>query len=129
MAVLFDNNKFRISYEEGGYLFLKWNGYINSNDFRAAANEIIRAVEQTKATSFVSDNTDCKIISPNDHGWAAYNWFREAESKGVKKLATILSNDYFNRLSEKSIEDMAEIEHMQVRHFKTSPEAIEWIRS
>lgn len=67
------------------------------------------------------------MISPNDHGWAAYNWFPAAEAAGIRKLATVLSINYFNRLAEKSIEGMADVERMEIRNFHTPEEALNWL--
>jgi hypothetical protein len=125
---LFENKNLSITHDEKkGYLFLKWNGFLNSDGFRKAALEVIKAIVQTKAQAILSDNTEWKIITPNDYGWAAYNWFPEAEIKGIKKLATILSSDYFNRISEKSIENMAEVRCMEIRNFQTIEEAQKWL--
>lgn len=127
-TTLFENRNLTISYHaDRGYLFLQWNGSLTSEDFRTAGHEIIKAIEKTKGDSILSDNTHWKVISPNDHGWAAYNWFPEAEAKGVKRLATVSSSDYFNRSSEKTIVGMAEVNCMDIRNFKTTAAALKWL--
>lgn len=126
--VVFESKHLIISNdEERGILALKWAGYLNTIDFRNAAREVLNAVEKTGANAILSDNTDWKIITPNDHGWAAFNWFPEAEERGVKMLATVLSNDYFNRIAERSIESMAEVRCMEIRNFKEMNEAEAWL--
>lgn len=66
-------------------------------------------------------------MSPNDHGWATYNWFPTAETVGIKKLVTVLGSDYFNRLAERSIEGKADVECMEIRNFHTPQEAVKWL--
>jgi hypothetical protein len=128
MRVLFSNANLTIGLDEqDDYLHLKWNGFAGSETFRNVANEIIRAIENTKVTRILSDNTDWKVISPNDHGWAANHWFPQAEKKGIKFLATVLSNDYFNRAAERSIESIAEVDCMQIRNFSSVDKAVEWL--
>ena len=109
------------------YLSLKWNGSRKSEEFREAGKEIIKAIRKTNAKFILSDNTDWKMISPNDHGWAAFNWFPAAEVAGIKKLASVVSKDYFNRLAESSIEGMADVECMEIRNFGTPQEALKWL--
>lgn len=127
-TILFQNNWLTIFHNvERDYIYVKWNGFIRGDDFRAAAGEIIKAIRKTKSKSVLSDNTDWETISPNDHGWAAYNWFPEAEASGVRKLATIPSRDYFNRAAEKSIEGMAEVRCMEMKKFNTVGDAEAWL--
>ena len=127
-VTLFENKSVSIRYHtDSDYLFVKWSGFISSDEFRQSAAEIIKAVEHTGTKRILSDNTEWKAISPNDHGWAAYNWFPEVEAKGVRKLATLLSTDYFNRAAEKSIEGMADVDCMEIRNFTRTDEALSWL--
>lgn len=125
---LFENKNITIIHDlENGYLLIKWSGFMKSDEFREAAREIIKAIGKTNAKSILSDNTNWKVISPNDHGWAANHWFPEAEASGIKKLATVRSNDYFNRAAEKSIEEMAEVQCMEIKNFKSMEDASKWL--
>lgn len=127
-STLFENKSVSIRYHaDSDYLFVKWNGFISSDEFRQAASEIIKAVEHTGTKRILSDNTEWKAISPNDHGWAAYNWFPEVEAKGVRKLATLLSTNYFNRAAEKSIEGMADVDCIEIRNFTRPEDALSWL--
>lgn len=127
-TILFeDNNLTIIYYEDRDYLFLKWNGLIGGDTFRSLAGKILDAIDKTKTQRVLSDNTHWKVIAPNDHGWAANNWFPQAEAKGVKMLATVLSKDYFNRAAEKAIENLAEVENMEIKNFHSADEAFVWL--
>lgn len=126
--ILFENKSLTIIfYEDKNYLFLKWNGSIPSEDFKALANQVLAAIEKTKVEAILSDNSNWKVISPNDHGWAANHWFPTAEKKGVKKLATILSRDYFNRAAEKNIEGMADVSCMEIKNFTSYEDSLRWL--
>ena len=126
--VLFQRENLTIHYHHGhGYLVLEWNGFAEGKNFRELADEIIAAIGKTKAKSVLSDNTNWKVISPNDQGWAAHNWFPRLEEQGVKRLATVLSNDIFNRAAERSIEGMAEVDCLQIRNFGSLDEARSWL--
>ena len=127
-SLLFENKHLIINYDKDNhYLTLIWTGFIPSEQFRALACEIIKAVEKTKVTKILSDNTDWKIISPNDYSWAANHWFPKAEECGVRKLATILSVDYFNRHAERTVEGMADIEKLAVKQFEKVQDAVSWL--
>lgn len=128
--ILFENKSLTIIfYEEKNYLFLKWNGFIPSEDFKTFANQILIAIDQTRTEAILSDNTNWKVINPSDHEWAANHWFPAAEKKGIRKLATILSQDYFNRAAEKNIESMAEVNHMQIKNFNNQEKSIRWLQT
>lgn len=129
-TILFEDRNLTIFYyEDKDYLLLKWNGFIGSENFRSLATTILDAIDKTKVQRILSDNTTWKVITPNDHGWAANTWFPEAEKKGIKMLATVLSADYFNRAAERSIEALAEVEAMQIKNFNSCEEALSWLSS
>lgn len=126
--ILFENKNLTIIfYEDKNYLFLKWSGFIPSEEFKALATEILSAIDKTETHAVMSDNTDWKVINPNDHGWAANHWFPAAEKKGISKFATVLSNDFFNRAAENNIEGMADVNCMQIKNFTTAEEAMKWL--
>lgn len=127
-TLLFENKHLTISHKaHEQYLLLTWNGFIPSAAFRTLADEIIKAVEKIKVTKILSDNTDWKIISPNDYSWAAAHWFPKAEASGVTHLATILSKDAFNRLAERTVQQMTDVRNMQIKSFEKFAEAETWL--
>lgn len=129
-SLLFENKHLVINYDQdNGYLILIWRGFIPSDQFRILACEIIKAVEKTKVTKILSDNTEWKIISPNDYSWAANHWFPKAEESGVRQLATVLSADYFNRHAERTVEGMADVEKITIRQFEKISDAVHWLTS
>ncbi|MFZ5973000.1 MAG: hypothetical protein ACOYXA_15540 [Bacteroidota bacterium] len=129
-TVLFENKHLTIRHhKEDQILILTWRGFIPSVSFRELACEIIKAVDESNVRKILSDNREWKIISPNDQGWAANQWFPKAEEKGVQALATVRSNDIFNREAERNVEAMANLKHMLVKNFKTEEEALRWLKS
>lgn len=127
-TILFENEDLIIIYyEDKDYLFIKWNGLIEGGSFKKLASEVLKAVDKTGASLILSDNTKWKAINPNAHGWPASIWFATAEAKGVKRVATVLSDGYFNRSSVKSIEEMAEVECLSIRNFTNSKDALTWL--
>lgn len=129
-TILFENKNLTIFYyEDKDYLLLKWNGFTGSEGFRLLGARILEAIDKFKIQKILSDNTNWKVITPNDHGWAANTWFPEAERKGIRMLATVLSEDYFNRAAERTIEGLADVERMQIRNFHSYDEALSWLSS
>lgn len=128
--ILLENKNLTIIfYENMNYLFLKWDGFIPSEDFKLLASHILSAIDRTNAAAILSDNTNWKVISPNDHAWAANHWFPTAEKKGIRKLATIMSSDYFNRAAERNIEGMADVHCMQIKNFNRPEDSIRWLQT
>lgn len=129
-TTLFESENLSIAYNHKlDFLHLKWSGFSEGKEFRNLASEILRAVATTKSARILSDNTHWRAIAPNDHGWAANTWFPMAEAQGVRKLATVLSNNIFNRIAERSIEEMADVNCIKVRNFQSGQEAIAWLTS
>ncbi len=127
-SLLFEDKSLTIQYEQDQkYLQLVWKGFIPSHAFRSLACEIIKAVEKTKAKKILSDNTEWKIISPNDQGWAANHWFPKAEESGVMAMATVMSRDIFNRQAERNVEGLAAVSTLKVGNFETVKEAVDWL--
>lgn len=122
-----ESQHLEIWFHEDGFIELLWKGLIPSAEFRGLATKILDALDKTRVNRVLSDNTNWKIISPQDLGWAANHWFPMAEAKGVIKLGSILSQDIFNRSAERTIDSLTEIESMKVRHFESRQEAINWL--
>lgn len=128
--ILFENKNLTIIfYEDKKYLFLRWNGFIPSEDFKLLASHILSAIDKTNTEAILSDNTNWKVINPNDHAWASNHWFPTAEKKGIRKLATILSHDYFNRAAAKNIEGMANVNCMQIKNFNNHEDSVRWLQT
>lgn len=127
-TTLFESKTLSIVYNHRhDYLHLKWSGFSEGKEFTDLAEEVLRAIATTKTTRILSDNTSWKAIAPNDHGWAANTWFPMAETQGVRKLATVLSDDLFNRIAERSIEGMADVNCIKIRNFESAQEATAWL--
>ena len=125
---VFENEHLIIRHHENdGYLSLKWTGSPEGEHFKSLANHVIEAIEKTGITRILSDNTDWKAIAPNDQAWAATRWFPKAEEKGVRKLATVLSTDLFNRIAERSIEGIADVDCVQIQNFTSHVDALSWL--
>jgi hypothetical protein len=47
--ILFENKNLTIIfYEDKNYLFLKWNGFIPSEEFKVLANEVLLAIDEQR---------------------------------------------------------------------------------
>lgn len=128
LSLLFENKHLTIAHHKTDqYLLLAWKGFIPSTEFRSLACEIIKAVEKYKVKKILSDNTEWKIISPNDYSWAASYWFPKAEESGIEEMATVLSRDTFNRLAERTVQGLADVSNMQIKNFESLQEATAWL--
>lgn len=127
-TTLFESERLSIGYDQQkDYLYLKWNGFSEGQEFRDLANEILKAIGRTKTRRILSDNTNWTTIAPNDQGWAANHWFPKVEAIGVRKLATVLSKDFFHRIAERSIEGMTDADCIHIRNFSSTEEASAWL--
>ena len=116
-----------LHYQAEEYLLLKWSGFSEGPEFKALANEVLKAVAQTRTKRILSDNTNWTAIAPNDRGWAANSWFPKVEEIGVRKLATVLSKDLFHRIAERSIQDMADADCIRIKNFDSTEDAHAWL--
>ena len=108
-------------------LSLTWIGETTGGQFRDLATSVLTSIEATRADKIVSDNSKWRIISPNDYGWAASFWFPMAEDQGIKRLATIQSEDIFHAAAEKEIQHMADTSRMRIATFKKREDALRWV--
>jgi hypothetical protein len=128
MKTIYSSDHLIISLDqENDYLHLKWSGMMNSKLLRDLGSKILKAIAETKVDKIISDNTQWKIISPNDYMWAADFWFPKAEASGVKRFASVQSSNFFHLAAERDIQNMTDTQCMQIRNFKSADKAIAWL--
>ncbi len=113
--------------EESSTIYLNWNGYSFSEQFRIILNKALELINKKGYQKLISDNRKARAVNPQDHKWLLDEWIPNANSLGLQKVAFIESENIFNKLKVEQL--MPEMAGNQIlaNVFKTSKDALKWL--
>lgn len=111
------------------YVYLQWFGtYISLEEIARVGIWELDECEKRGITRIINDNRHLHGSWDHSNEWNATVWLPRALSLGINKLAHIISENIFEKLSA---DEMVQIfaEKIEVRTFKDFESAREWIVS
>lgn len=75
----------------------------------------------------IADNTDSKVVSPENQEWLGNIWFPEAYQHGYRTSVVVVSKDIFNEMSVKKIVNEMDDGRFKVQFFSTLDDAKAWL--
>ena len=105
-----------------------WNGFLNSEEFRTASNTCLDLVEEQQTLYWLADNRKMKAIRQHDQDWFVQSILPRLAKSSLRKMATLVSEDIFNRMAVASLESKAnEVVNFDTYYFKSEKEALAWL--
>lgn len=118
----------RITFEESNrYVYLRWYGdYISVEEIARAGNWELDECEKRKTTRIINDNRELNGSWDHSNEWNAEVWLPRALQLGINKLAHIISENIFEKLSAEEMQVIF-AGKIEVRTFKDFESAEQWI--
>ncbi|HYD87580.1 MAG TPA: STAS/SEC14 domain-containing protein [Vitreimonas sp.] len=105
-----------------------WKGYATSAAFRDGNAQVLSEINARKASKLLGDVTDFVLIGAEDQAWLNEVWIPRAMHAGLRKVALVQPNFYFNRVAVDSVAQKLDRERVEVGFFSTREEAREWLK-
>lgn len=103
--------------------------YIKTNLYREALETGLDIVNEKGADKWLANLKDMKLISRADENWTNDIWFPKALKSSIKWMATILSEDVFNKVAVKKIMSQDQLSSLMVDQFTCKEDAVDWLKS
>ena len=125
----FENDDVTITYDDELQLG-RANGYgfLSGERFRKVVVECLGVIDTYKPLRWIGDNRKLRAIRAADQEWFATEVFPRLAASSIRRNATIVSEDVFNKMAvEQLIKRANNIGDMVIMEFDNEEEAISWV--
>ncbi|HJS79214.1 MAG TPA: STAS/SEC14 domain-containing protein [Vitreimonas sp.] len=105
-----------------------WKGYATSAAFREGNAQVLAQITQRRASKLLGDVTDFVLIGAEDQAWLNEVWIPRAVHAGLRKVALVQPNFYFNRVAIDSVAQKLDRDRVELGFFDNRDAAKEWLR-
>lgn len=111
-------------------VYVQWFDLPLSDVFRKGSDTVIELLKVNGSSKVLVDNSKAKLFSVTDQKWLNEDWLPRSEKAGYKYSATILGEtDAFVKFAAQSIANKRDQSKFVSKFFKSSNEAMDWLRS
>ncbi|MFC5270455.1 hypothetical protein [Adhaeribacter terreus] len=104
-----------------------WFGSLSSADFREAFLKCTELITEKRLKNWLADNRKMEMMSQEDQSWVAL-MAPTILNSGLKKMATVVSEDIFHHMAIVDLFDKASGELTFQNHYFQNPnEALKWL--
>lgn len=123
--IIHQNEKVEIVYNaDKRRLTQKWKGFVKTNEFRKAIDKTVEFVSQGKVETLIADTVQQSVVRPEDAEYAA-STMPTMFGSGLKRMAFIIPEDVFTKISLQKFADREETKGVQ--YFDTHDKANSWL--
>jgi hypothetical protein len=128
--IYFQNHVVTITYESEWKLgTAQWQGFLSSVEFREAVTKCLQLIEEFKLLRWLGDNRKMKVIRQADQDWFAVNVLPRIQASTIRRHATVVSEDIFNKMAVEQIIKRAENpEALFLKEFNSKQMALAWLK-
>ncbi|MBL0034736.1 MAG: STAS/SEC14 domain-containing protein [Flavobacteriales bacterium] len=114
--------------KEDRLIRLKWSGYAPSTEYRGILEDARMNVGLHQLERWLADLRGMNAILRQDEQWTVNEWFPTLAKTGLKRMAILMSSDYFNQMSVDRIMQAATPEMpFEVAYFDDAEGALAWL--
>lgn len=116
-------------FPEHKFAYSQWHRFARSEDYHDYLATTLELHTKHEIHYWLSDQREQKVIKPSDREYTTSVFMPKfIPIARLKKVAIVLANDLFARLSVDKILQVSEgMVKFDMKHFATVPEAIEWL--
>jgi hypothetical protein len=106
---------------------MEWDGYATSSQFREGTELMLNLLIQNRTSKVLADAKDMVLIGKEDQEWMNNDFLPRAIKFGLKAIAMIKSDHYFNKVAIESVSYKVDKEKLTINFFDRLTEAKEWL--
>jgi hypothetical protein len=109
-----------------GGAHIEWQGWARPEEFRAANDALLQAIQDHRSSRILGDARQIKVIQKSDQDWVNEDWFPRILAAGLARMAMVLP---VSGLAKMNIDDMVGrvADQLDMAYFATLGEAREWL--
>ena len=132
MEQIFKNDFINIKHDGESTVISQWHPkteFMEDDEFKESHMGIVHAVVETKSHAILGYTQDfAYTIVPEIQEWVANDTFPALIEAGLKKIAMIVSTDFFSQISiQQSMEEVQEDAPVVTKYFNNADDAKAWI--
>jgi hypothetical protein len=109
-------------------LVLEWFAYANAEQYRQMLEDALRIGQELGCERWIGHNQRLKVIAPASQRFTAEEWWPRFATLPLKRLAIVVTEDDFGRISlERIIERATPLSPFDIRYFPTFDESLVWV--
>lgn len=109
------------------YVVMEWNGYANSQEFRAGTEKMLEQLEKHKASKVLADIKNMVLIAQSDQAWLQDYFIPKAIERGFQKIAIVKPDHYFNQVALQTIAAQTKRHALTMEFFEDRLSAGNWL--
>jgi hypothetical protein len=130
MLIHFQNDVVTVSYDLEKQLGMAtWNGFLTTTQFREAVHISLDLMDEHKLLRWLGDNRKLRAIRQADQDWFVEYVFPRLVAGTVRRNASVVSEDLFNRMAVEQIIKRADnLGDMVLKDFESVEAAMAWLK-
>jgi hypothetical protein len=88
---------------------------------------VIELLKEHNTDKKLIDNRQLGMLTPRNREWIQKTWFPLAVEAGLKRMAFIMPNNIFGKVSTEDANRYAHHTPVEINYFYTPEEAINWL--
>jgi hypothetical protein len=112
---------------DGPWVYVKWKGWADSPEYRAAQEVVIVALRENHASRNLIDSKESRVVSDKDQEWLIKDWMPRAVAAGRRWTAIVLPRSPLGRTIAENIDKHPRSTSTEVAHFETVEDAAAWL--
>ncbi|ALI99132.1 STAS/SEC14 domain-containing protein [Rufibacter tibetensis] len=118
-----------LDYDQGQKTaYAVWNGFLNSQEFKEATLKCLQLMEEEGVVRWLADNRKMKAIRQADQHWFVENIMPRMLQSTLRRMATLVSEDMFNKMAvDQIMQRIEQPDHLVLRDFNDEAQALAWL--
>jgi hypothetical protein len=130
IVTIIDNRSARLVYHpDTGIIHHEFRMLMRGDAFREVLNRGVEAMEQYRATKWLSDDRRNSATTSEDANWAETVWFPHALAVGWKHWAIVLPENFVGQMNMKRFKETTAAQGIDVQVFSDPDKAFRWLES
>jgi hypothetical protein len=131
--IIFESSFLQIRYEADSQTLIEdwkldFTTQVEGDTFRQPLQKALQAVIDTKATKWLCDNSERRIVKSPDQLWLEKTYYPELYKHGIKTVALVNSKDVLQTYTAKNHLQSVSERHINIEIFNKRLPALMWLK-